>query len=111
VPPSALRLLPVTTLAPFLQRVGCASTFSTAFMSIDAVLHQGAVGADAGLAGIPIFRGDRRHRSAVSRFGSDNFSESLMVGNLLATKSRHAVARDTVAPMMNSFSNRDTLVA
>ena len=67
----------------------CASTFSTAFMSIkrpdhraglepvgdlhragglgealgegvvDAVLHQDAVGADAGLAGIPIFRGDR----------------------------------------------------
>jgi hypothetical protein len=72
-------------LAPFLTASAmCASTFSTAFMSIsgpitapgsnpsatfiapaelgervvDAVPHQDAVGAHKGLAGIPIFRGD-----------------------------------------------------
>ncbi len=74
----------------------CASTFSTAFMSIkradhrtrlepvgnlhrtgglgealgkgviDAVLHQDAVGADAGLAGIPVFRRDRPPLTAAS---------------------------------------------
>jgi hypothetical protein len=44
---------------------------------IDAVLHQDAVGADAGLAGIPTFRGDRaldRHLSL-----SRPFSRSLRV--------------------------------
>jgi hypothetical protein len=82
-------LPPVTTLAPFFKASAmCASTFSTAFMSIsgpitarlepvgdlhrpgglsealgegvvDAVLHQKAVGAHAGLAGVAVFRGDR----------------------------------------------------
>src|SRR6266852_2772988 len=89
LPPCAARLPPVTTLAPFFSASAmCASTFSSAFMSIsgpitapgsnpsaifnrtgglgealgegvvDAVLHQDAVGAHTGLAGIPIFRGD-----------------------------------------------------
>src|ERR1700736_2661746 len=90
LPPCAARLPPVTTLAPFLTASAMwASTFSTAFMPIsgpitapaptagdlhrsgglskalrervvDAVLHQNAVGADAGLAGVAIFRGDRQ---------------------------------------------------
>ena len=90
LPPSAWRLPPTTTLAPFCTASAmCSSTFSTAFMSIsgpittpgstplptfiapaasarrlrervvDAVLHQDAVGADAGLAGIAVLRGDR----------------------------------------------------
>src|SRR5215472_11112600 len=89
VPPSALRLPPSATLAPFLTASAmCASTFSTAFMSIsgpitapgsnpvgdlhgtrglrqplgegviDAVLHQNAVGAYAALSGVAVFRGD-----------------------------------------------------
>src|SRR6266446_5000328 len=90
LPPWAARLPPVATLAPFFSASAmCASTFSTAFMSIsgpitapglepvgdlhragglgealrrpviEAVLHQDAIGADAGLAGVPVFRGDR----------------------------------------------------
>src|SRR5271156_3807812 len=88
LPPWAARLLPVTTLAPFLtESAMCASTFSTALMSIngpitapgskpaatfiarglgealgegviDAVLHQDAVGTHIGLDGMPIFPGD-----------------------------------------------------
>src|SRR5213082_1565383 len=86
LPPCAARLPPRTTLAPFLTASAmCASTFSTAFMSIsgpitaprlepvgdlhrtgglgealgkgviDAVLHQDAVGADAGLPDVAVF--------------------------------------------------------
>src|ERR1700736_2692562 len=69
LPPWAARLPPITTLAPFLTASAmCASTFSTAFMSIsealrkgvrEAVLHEDSVSADAVLAGVPVVRGDR----------------------------------------------------
>jgi hypothetical protein len=90
VPPSVERLPPVTTLAPFFTASAmCASTFSTAFISIsgpitarganpsatfiappisarpfvkgavNTILHQNAVGLDTGLAGIAVLRRDR----------------------------------------------------
>jgi hypothetical protein len=88
LPPCAARLPPVTTLAPFLTASAiCASTLLDRLHVdqradhrarlepignlhragglgplgegvVDAVLHQDTVGADAGLAGVAVFRGD-----------------------------------------------------